>query len=336
MSRSLHKKIYLASTALLVILGIYTTYKLLVSPIQVKLLLLGVGAIMYFVKEINTATRNFCYEVYCKAVYENSVFWEIFYDFSVMMFPNKEVNQINYGYAPLTKDGVLIDLDAKDENDRMSLQLYYRTITGLETLKASDLENKVVLEVSSGRAGGLEYILRKFKLKKAIGLDLSNNNVDWCKETHAGNEKLEFIVGNAQDFVDSQTLPAESVDIVISVDSAHLYPDFGSFVQQCKKVLRPGGLFCISDFMSASKFEEKEKALQSSGMTLVKDERTTKNILHAMDIDGERRKKLVARHSSNIIMKYYFEYQSGAKGSRIYRLLEGGEFLGHSWLWKKV
>jgi SAM-dependent methyltransferase len=240
MNRSIQKKLYLASAALILAFGTYTAFKVLVSPIGFKLLLLALGAIFYFVKAINVATRNISYDLYCRAVYENTVFWELFYDFSVMMFPNKEVNQINYGYAPLTKDGVLIDLDPKDENDRMSLQLYYRTITGLETLKASDLENKVVLEVSSGRAGGLEYVLRKFNLKKAIGLDLSNNNVDWCKETHAGNEKLEFIVGNAQDFVDAKTLPAESVDVVISVDSAHLYPDFASFVGQCKKVLKKG------------------------------------------------------------------------------------------------
>ena len=290
--------------------------------------------VVRFVPQVNVPVSDFVYKWYCQLVYENSTFWELFYDIMCWLFPSSELSQINYGFAPLTDNGHLIELDKTDEAERMSLQLYWRTATCLQT--RLDLQGLTILEVSSGRGGGIDFLTRKYGVKKAIGLDISANNIDWCRKTYAENKRLEFVMGNAETFVDDGTIPTQSVDMVISVDSAHLYPHFDMFLSQVQKVLRPGGFFCVSDFMESSRFLIKEKIMiEQSGLKMVKTEPTTKNILHAMDLDGERRRKMVESHVYPIL-KLYFKWQTGAKGSRIYKLLKSGEFSGAGWVFQKV
>lgn len=54
-----------------------------------------------------------------------------------------------------------------------------------------------------------------------------------------------------------------------------------------------------------------------------------------MDLDGERRKRLVEKHA-HAIVKLYFRWQTGAKGSRIYNLLKSGDFIGGAWVLEKT
>lgn len=332
MSTTTNRRIYIGLASLFMVTSLVLIYKIVRASWTTQITLLLACVICYFVEPINKPINQVAYKWYCTLVYENSTFWEIFYDTACVLFPSKEVNQINYGYAPLTKDGQLMPLEKRDEAERMSLQLYYRTATCLETRK--DLEGLTILEVSSGRGGGIDYISRTFPVKKIIGLDLSSNNIEWCKKTYSANSKLEFVLGNAETFVDDGTLPAESVDIVMSVDSAHLYPHFDKFINQCKKVLKKGGYLSISDFMHSEKMPQKEEALRESGMEIKQIQSTTEHILHAMDIDGERRRKLVNDHA-HPLLKPYFRWQTGAKGSRIYNLLKTGDFKGAGWLLQK-
>lgn len=332
MISAVNRRVWLALAALAVLFTLFLSYKLIRASWMIQAVLLVGGLACYMIVPIKKFIYQVGYKWFCICVYENSTFWEIFYDMACVLFPSKEINQINYGYAPLTDDGRLIQLDQKDEAERMSLQLYHRTATLMETHK--DLEGLTILEVSSGRAGGIDYLSRTFAVKKIIGLDLSSNTIQWCEKNYSSNSKLEFKLGNAETFVDDGTLSADSVDIIISVDSAHLYPNFDRFIDQCKKALKKGGFLSISDFMHSERFPAKEQVLKECGMTMKKNESTTKNILHAMDLDGERRRKLVNDHA-HPLLKPYFRWQTGAKGSRIYNLLKTGEFIGAGWLLQK-
>lgn len=333
MSRSVQKKLYIAGVVATILLSLYIIFKLIVSPVWVKAVVLISGLVYKFVPQVKIPVKAIVNKWYFSLVYENSIFWELFYDLTCVLFPSTQINQINYGFAPLNKDGVLIELNKQDEPERMSLQLYWRTATCLGT--RPDLKDLVILEVSSGRGGGLDFLTRNYALKKAIGLDISANNIKWCRQTYEKNEKLEFVLGNAETFVDDGTLPPDSIDVVISVDSAHLYPHFDMFINQCKRVLKKGGYLCISDFMDKDKFPVKEDLMnKETGLTLIKREETTPNILHAMDIDGERRKKMVEQ-LAHPLLKAYFKWQTGAKGSRIYNLLKSGNFSGAGWVFQK-
>jgi len=57
----------------------------------------------------------------------------------------------------------------------------------------TDLADKTLVEVSSGRGGGLDYISRYLNPKKAIGVDLSPVQIDYCQKIYGKNEKLEFV-----------------------------------------------------------------------------------------------------------------------------------------------
>jgi len=56
-----------------------------------------------------------------------------------------------------------------------------------------DLEGKTLMEVSSGRGGGLDYISRYLNPKKAIGVDISQVQVDYCRKIYQNNKNLFFI-----------------------------------------------------------------------------------------------------------------------------------------------
>jgi len=71
---------------------------------------------------------------------------------------------MNYGYASLTDNGRTIDIlltEVSDKKEVYSLQLYY-FVTAMSKAFAS-LENKTLVEVGSGRGGGISFITRVFK-----------------------------------------------------------------------------------------------------------------------------------------------------------------------------
>lgn len=62
------------------------------------------------------------------------------------------------------------------------------------------LEGKTIVEVSSGRGGGLDYLSRYLNPKKCIGIDLSDAQVKFCNKNYSHNNKLVFyqVVFNAK------------------------------------------------------------------------------------------------------------------------------------------
>ncbi len=62
---------------------------------------------------------------------------------------NAEVLFMNFGY---TDKLPAIKLEALDEGNRYSIQLYHQLVSAI------DLKNKDIAEIGCGRGGGLEYI----------------------------------------------------------------------------------------------------------------------------------------------------------------------------------
>ena len=74
---------------------------------------------------------------------------------------------LNHGYADLDPDAKPLQLPARGEKHRYSIQLYHHVAsvidwTGLEAL-----------EIGSGRGGGAAYIKQHFKPKSIIGIDIT-------------------------------------------------------------------------------------------------------------------------------------------------------------------
>ena len=86
-------------------------------------------------------------------------------------FPTHEWTFMNYGYE-YNSSTEAPKLDDKDELNRFSIQLYHKLIHKV------DHNQKLVLEVGSGRGGGAHYIATSLPVKEMIGMDLAESAVE--------------------------------------------------------------------------------------------------------------------------------------------------------------
>jgi SAM-dependent methyltransferase len=145
-----------------------------------------------------------------------------------------------------------------------------------------------VLEVGSGRGGGLSYFKKYLHPASAVGVDYSQRQIDFCNRIYS-REDLTFICG------DAEKLPSEAskFDVVINVESSHYYGNMRLFVSEVSRVLKPAGLFMFADFRPTSEVAELEKTLTSTLMTIAEKKDITDYVLRALSLDSKRRLSLI-------------------------------------------
>ena len=176
-----------------------------------------------------------------------------------------------------------------------------------------------ILEVGSGRGGGLAFITKRHKPKFAIGIDFCRRQVDFCNKVY-DDDRLCFMWGDAENI----TLGTNLVDRVISIESSHTYGNFANFLKGVDKVLRPSGYFVIADFLLRSDLQKYEDDLMSLGYQLKHKEDITENVTLAMKLDSTRRLMLIKSRAPKILhglLKHF----SGVEGSNIYNKFVSGE-----------
>ncbi len=104
----------------------------------------------------------------------------------------------------------------------------------------SDKSYSKLLDIGSG-TGYLIDMLSKERDAEFIGLDLSPEMIKQAESKNIKNAK--FVEGR------SDNLPFEndSFDIVTCSQSFHHYPETDKPMQEAKRVLKPGGLYILSD-----------------------------------------------------------------------------------------
>lgn len=259
--------------------------------------------------------------------------WQGFYEFMSWYCQDADWVTMNYGYALLTDDGKMIDdllVEEHDKRETFSLQLYY-FITG--TNKAfKSLEGKTLVEVGSGRGGGISFLTRHFKPERAVGVDFSMNQVEFCKTRHSNVDQLAFHQGDAEYFSELSVLGPESADVVINVESSHCYGNIERFFSQVNTVLKKDGVFCYTDFRGAEDMEELKKKV-AKYFTVEKSIDITKNVCHALKLDTDRRLHVIEEKCPKIFVPLINKF-SGVQGSRVYEELQSGQTLYHAWLLK--
>jgi SAM-dependent methyltransferase len=261
---------------------------ILTSPIWLSSLLgfyvfLRVTGLWYWVKR----ALNDVYEwLFYRSQTPRRYLWRKFYNGLAWLFPQAEWKCMNYGYAATTESGHIIRLEAEDEPERFSYQLYHIVATGIK--HKTSLAELDVLEVGSGRGGGLSYILRYLNPASATGVDFSQTQVDFCKRNY-NFENLRFVAG------DAENLPIESakMDVVINVESSHCYGNMSRFVSEVDRVLRPEGMFLFTDFRATKDVPELEKALTSASLVISEKKDITDHVLRALSLDSKRRLDLI-------------------------------------------
>jgi ubiquinone/menaquinone biosynthesis C-methylase UbiE len=210
---------------------------------------------------------------------------------------------MNYGYSD---PGETVPLDSGDEKNRFSLQLYHHLI------KMVDLANKDIVDVGSGRGGGLSYLARTCSPSSMIGIDRGKGSINFSQK-HFNHRNLYFLKG------DAHQLPLEnnSCDILLNVESSHRYGSMELFLSQVNRVLRPGGYFLFADFRYHYEWSEMIKLFNNSGFKVLSEKDITSNILLSLNSDSERRISLVKRYAPRILQKSILNF-TGSKGTETY------------------
>lgn len=229
---------------------------------------------------------------------------------------------MNYGYANLNGEPKL-ELKDQDEVERYSLQLYDHMA------RKTEIADKQVLEVGSGRGGGASYIARYFKPVSYTALDISKSVIDFCN-SHHNVPNLNFIKGYAE----KQPFEDESFDVVVNVESARCYRSLPDFFSEVHRVLRPEGQFLFADMIKRGEEEEINSDLQSSGFEIVTKTNITKNVVKSLDVDNERRVELIKGKVPGVLLSNFLQF-AGTKDTERYNSF-ANESMGYwSYLLKK-
>ncbi|MGC5770828.1 methyltransferase domain-containing protein [Paenibacillus pabuli] len=174
---------------------------------------------------------------------------------------------INWGYASDNElPGGLQGIN------HSSIRLLREIIGGL------DVSGKDILEIGCGRGGNVSELCKNYGTGSVVGIDLTPSNIQFC---HRNNryEQAYYCIGDAEQL----PVKTESCDIVLNIESSHLYPHIELFFTETYRVLKPGGTFLYADIMSASDVPRYEEQWQRLGFhtALIRD--ITGNVLQSGD-----------------------------------------------------
>jgi len=98
-------------------------------------------------------------------------------------------------------------------------------------------EDKDVLEVACGSGQGLGYLAQKARC--VVGGDYTENLIRLAQTHYRGRVPLARL--------DGQALPFEAgcFDVVLLHEAIYYLPDPGRFLDECRRVMRPGGVVLI-------------------------------------------------------------------------------------------
>ena len=246
--------------------------------------------------------------------------FKIWYWYVNKVDKNADILFMNYGYS---SDDQEIPLDEKDEPNRYSIQLYHHLAD------ATAIKNKDIVEIGCGRGGGLFYITSNFLPATAKGVELDKQAVAFCN-SHYSLDGLMFLHGDAQNL----KLEDNSCDVVINVESSHRYPDIKAFLEEVSRILRPGGYFLFTDFRNDYETEDIRKKLELNGMSVLKERFINKEVVAALELDDERRRKLVKKLMPKILHKVALNF-AAAIGSETYNRFLLQKYIYFSYVLKK-
>ena len=234
---------------------------------------------------------------------------KVTYELLAKHIPAEDWHFMNYGYIPNPDEKPLTGLHPVQ---LYPLQMYHHLAALVP------LEGKIVLEVGSGRGGGARHISQFYRPAAYTGLDLAQHAVDLANKIHVF-PNLKFIQGSAE----AIPLKDNSVDVVINVESSHAYGLVDKFLSEVKRVLKPGGYLLLVDFRSDHTMPDFLQQLHHSGLTMVKEENISQNVIHSIEAEDESKRARIQQLIPQKWQKLFSEF-AGVVGSRFYLTLKDG------------
>ncbi|MDF2188487.1 class I SAM-dependent methyltransferase [Paraflavitalea sp. CAU 1676] len=250
------------------------------------------------------------------------IIWKPIYENLAKHFKINDWHFMNYGYAPESSVST-VPLHPKDEINRYPIQLYHFLA------QKTDIKDKQVLEVGSGRGGGASYISRYLSPATMTGVDIARNAIRLARKNHQENN-LHFLQGNAEKlpFVN------ESFDVIMNVESSHAYGSVPRFLSEVKRLLRPGGIFLCTDLRAPEGMTLLKSHFEASGLHMVSEENITPNVVDAIEKEDTIKQQRINQHIARW-MRPTFSQFAGTKGSRIHLDLQSNALIYYSFVLQK-
>ncbi|HLW91564.1 MAG TPA: class I SAM-dependent methyltransferase [Roseiarcus sp.] len=229
---------------------------------------------------------------------------------------------MNYGY--LYDDSSLVPaLAALDQVERYPIYLYHRVAARV------DLKDRDVLEVGSGRGGGVSYLKRYLGARRVLGVDIAQSAIAFCRRVHR-IDGVEFRQG------DAIALPVDdaSFDAVLNVESAHCYPSIERFLSEVRRVLRPGGHFLYADLHIADHVRDFERSVVASGLEVAERADISAGVAAALSLDSDRRKRWSEENAPGLIQRPVQAF-IGVAGTRVPHALARGSTVYLAYVMRK-
>lgn len=239
------------------------------------------------------------------------------YETIVELTKDAPMEFMNYGYAPIEGEDWNLLLAREEEYYRFPISLYWHV------LASTKFEGHSVLEIGSGRGGGADFVMRTFKPRRLVALDLSSKQIELSRKRYP-RSNLQFVQGNAECLPFSK----EGFDIVYNIESSHCYLHQDMFFDEVYRVLRSGGRFLYADFRYTRDLQRVRDDLRNAGFKIEKEADITRNVLRALDLDQDRKSELIAKVARDDDENRRFRVGYAMKGddiqmSRYYKFASG-------------
>jgi ubiquinone/menaquinone biosynthesis C-methylase UbiE len=170
---------------------------------------------------------------------------------------------MNDGYTDIDENGYPIDviplkLNNINKHWKYQANMYYKALSQASIFFDTSID-KTYLDLGCGRGGGIDLIIENYQFKNIIGIDITPYNIDFCKK-YIPNTK--FFNTSASDL---SCIEDKSIDVITSIESCGYYEPFSKYIEECYRVLKPGGVLIQASpyFIPVENFIERKFKFKS-------------------------------------------------------------------------
>ncbi len=114
--------------------------------------------------------------------------------------------------------------------------------------KLNSINSKTLLDIGSGNGTVCVYVYDNYTPNKIICMDVNEDNVNIAKQI-VGERNIELKIDDAESML---SIPDNTIDVAICIESAFHYQNKDAFLQQLNRVLKRNGEFIIADIITKS------------------------------------------------------------------------------------
>lgn len=241
-----------------------------------------------------------------------------FYNYFYSIEKINHLRTNNWGFVPI--DDEIMNYYHPDLQSGMQLyqELVKNSVGYVIDSKCS------IAEIGCGKGAGAEFLINKFNPEKYIGVDYSDVAINFCKANYGYLTNAEFICADAH----ALPIASQSVDVVVNVESSHIYKDVYKFFKEVFRILKPGGRFLLTDFRVIKHYpiSRLESLINECGFSITDNRIITSHIYESCLVASKRREELV-NHASPWFLKRFFYHYAVLQGTKKFDKLGNGEIV---------